>query len=140
MGPSPYDPAVKFAELPGELPKTVVPDDVDLVQVADIALKKLNELSPDSLTEEAFFRDLLILTGSIRTFNTRNRVYDVFKELIELKRCSTFQPSGTEPRKVDFGWVDVDMTLVSKMGILKDWAQVLSPLYIVRTKSGVSGW
>lgn len=109
MRPSPHAPPVKLDSIPGELPRAVVPENADLAQVAAIAVKRLNELSPDCLTDNALFRDFLTLTDSRRTFYSRDKVYTVLKELIALKECSPFRLRGTNPRKVPFGWVDVDI-------------------------------
>jgi hypothetical protein len=107
--PSPYNPAVKFDDVPSDLPQAVVPEDVDLTQVANIVVEKLNELCPDFLTDKAIFRDVLTFTDSIRTLNSRDKVYTALKELIALKNCSLCHLSGINPRRVDFGWVDVNI-------------------------------
>jgi cation diffusion facilitator CzcD-associated flavoprotein CzcO len=115
---APSNHAIKFDEVPGELPRAVVPEDVDVAQVADIAVKKLNELTLDSLTEKVVFRDFLTFTDSIRTLALRDRVYPALKELLSRKKCSPFRLSGTGPRIIPFGWIDFDVLFTVQHGPL----------------------
>ena len=106
-------PAVKFDDIPGELPKGTVPDDVDLAWVAKEALEKLNDLSPDHLTDNAIWRDLLSFTGTYRTFYSRPTVLTTLQKLSQRKQRSDVRARGSEPRvaeSLDISWVDVDLT------------------------------
>lgn len=115
---SPHRPAVKFDDIPGELPQAVVPEDTDLAEVADIAVKKLNQLSSNSLTDKAIWRDFFTFTDTIRTLNSRDLVYGALKELVARKHSSPFRLSGTAPRPIPFGWVDLDILFEVQHGTL----------------------
>jgi hypothetical protein len=111
-------PEVRFDDIPGELPKTVIPENVDLGKVADVALERLNKLAPDSLTDGVLWRDFLSFTDSIRTLHSRNTVYGTLKELSTLKSASPFQLGTKEPHKVPFGWIDVEIFFSVQHGTL----------------------
>jgi hypothetical protein len=68
MKPSQRTPAVKFDDIPGELPEGGVPEDVDIPYVEELALRQLNELKPDCLTNKAAWRVFLAFTDTFRTF------------------------------------------------------------------------
>ena len=61
--------AFPVSQLPGSLPTANIPEDTDHARVVQAAVKNLSlGLRACSLTEGAQWRDLLALTGSIRTF------------------------------------------------------------------------
>jgi cation diffusion facilitator CzcD-associated flavoprotein CzcO len=111
-------PEVGFDDIPGELPQTVLPENGDLTRVADDALGKLNELSPECLTEGVLWRDFLSFTDSIRTLHSRNTVYSTLKELSTLKSASPFRLGTKEPRKIPFGWIDIEIFFSVQHGTL----------------------
>ena len=104
-----YSPAYKLGDIPGKLPQAVLPEDVDVAEVGQITIKKLNELELDSLTESVIFRDFLTFTDSLRTLTPRDKVYPALKELLSRKNCSPFALSGTEPSKIPFVWIDFNI-------------------------------
>ncbi|KAK5113297.1 hypothetical protein LTR85_010914 [Meristemomyces frigidus] len=106
-------PAANFNDIPGELPKGIVPADVDLARVAQNAVEKLNALKQDDLTEYAIWRDLLSFTGTYRTFYSKPTLFAILQKLSESKQRSAFTLKHGEPRRAgslgDIGWVDVDL-------------------------------
>lgn len=90
-----HAPRVKVSDLPGSLPTTPVPPDVDVEEVAQSQLPHLLSLSSEDLLEPAIWRDCLALTGAFRTFYSAQSVAQAWK--------STFSSQST-----------TDLTLVPK--------------------------
>lgn len=107
-------PSTKFADIPGELPKGTVPDDVSLADVAQDAISKLNDLQPDYLTANAIWRDLLAFTGTYRTIHSGQSVLATLQKLGQEKDRSAYSLKDTERRIAksldDVSWVDVDIS------------------------------
>ncbi|OQV09860.1 hypothetical protein CLAIMM_13940 [Cladophialophora immunda] len=61
-------PAIEISQLPGLLPKSQIPEGLDVEEIARSRLPRLLSLSLEDLTESAIWRDLLALTGTFRTF------------------------------------------------------------------------
>jgi hypothetical protein len=105
--------AVPIKDLPGSLPTVPVPEDVDHTSVAKICLSRLNTLKMEDLcTEiEAFWRDLLVLTSTFRTFCGSERVLAAWSELLEVQRVSDFElvpDSATVIRAGRTSWVQAE--------------------------------
>ncbi|KAF2168778.1 hypothetical protein M409DRAFT_65185 [Zasmidium cellare ATCC 36951] len=81
-------PAVGFDDIPGQLPEGTIPEDVDYNFVAEDAIEQLNNIRPDNFTNNAIWRDLLALTHTLRTFNSKDSVYSTFQALCQEKRVS----------------------------------------------------
>ena len=112
-----YSPAYKLGDIPGKLPQAVLPEDLIVAEIGQIAITKLNNLTLDSLTENVIFRDFLTFTDSLRTLAPRDKVYPALKDLLT-KKCSPFALSGTEYRKIPFGWIDFDILFTIQHGTL----------------------
>ncbi|EME84662.1 uncharacterized protein MYCFIDRAFT_187580 [Pseudocercospora fijiensis CIRAD86] len=100
-----------FDDIPGQLPATQIPADVDLKSIANSAIESLNSLEEDDLAADATWRDLLSLTDTFRTFSSATSVLQTLSELRERKKCSPFRSSATEPRIVNIpksSWIDID--------------------------------
>ncbi|KAF2851331.1 FAD/NAD(P)-binding domain-containing protein [Plenodomus tracheiphilus IPT5] len=106
-------PTVDFGAIPGEIPNTVLPIDVQLPQAAEEAIRLLNDWSTDSLTEGAIWRDLLALTGTYRTIHGRVNVHRMLNDLSSARKRSVFELGSAGPRIVssleDASWIDVDV-------------------------------
>ncbi|EMC98299.1 hypothetical protein BAUCODRAFT_66326 [Baudoinia panamericana UAMH 10762] len=106
-------PLARFEDIPGKLPESSVPGSVDFQTLADQAVEKLNNLTPDNVTESVVWRDLLSFTGTYRTFNSRANVVNTLRDLRQSRRCSAFYALGsgvrTERSLSDISWCDVDV-------------------------------
>lgn len=80
---SPFNrvPAVAIADLPGSLPQVSIAKDVDHAAISASCLEHLSSLRADCLTKDAFWRDLLALTGTMRTFYGSDRIEAAWTEL-----------------------------------------------------------
>ena len=66
--------SIHVSQLPGSLPTSQVPSEVNLEEVAFTQLQKLLSLSQDDLLDTAMWRDLMALTGTYRTFYSSEKV------------------------------------------------------------------
>lgn len=73
-------PSFPISKLPGGLPKANVPQDVDVNEIAQIALGLLKSMKPDDLIEDALWRDLWAMTGTVRTFHSNNSISAAWAE------------------------------------------------------------
>jgi hypothetical protein len=74
-------PAVPINTIPGALPTSSIPENVDHAAVAAAALSLLPSLARNHLTEEAIWRDQWALTSTARTFFGPSRVLAAWTEL-----------------------------------------------------------
>jgi cation diffusion facilitator CzcD-associated flavoprotein CzcO len=72
--------AVSLTAHPATLPEADVPDDVDLEAVTTSGLNALTDLAADHLAENVIWRDMLALTGTLRTFFRPKLVSHVWRE------------------------------------------------------------
>ena len=112
-------PLVHFDDIPGSLPDTQVPENVNLEKVAQDAIFKLNNLQLSHLAPNAIWRDLLSLTGSYRTFYSDSRVYSVMTKLSRQKKRSIFRRMEDRKPRIgkggkDCSWVDVDFSFTAQ--------------------------
>jgi cation diffusion facilitator CzcD-associated flavoprotein CzcO len=130
MAQAQHTPLAKFDDIPGQLPQSQVPDDVDLSAIAKDAVSKVNNLQPDDLAEYAVWRDLLTFTGTYRTFYSGQKVFHTFQRLRQQKHSSEFQLKDTPPRKASCladSWVDIDVTFTTdEDGLLGEGAGTVS--------------
>ena len=116
-------PLTKFDDIAGELPRGCVPDNTNLVLIAEDALIMINSLKENNLMSNAIWRDILSLTGNYRTFYSAATVYCMLSSLSEQKNRSTLRlKAGKEPR-IGFGgkgcsWVDIDIVFRAQHGSL----------------------
>ena len=108
-------PAVPIKDIPGSLPNIPVPEDTDHLEVATTCLGKLETLKVENLCSdiEAFWRDILVLTSTFRTFSGRSRVVAAWTELLEARSGSKFKlsPNGsTVIRMGPTSWVEADFS------------------------------
>ena len=86
----PRTPAVPIADLPGSIPTASIPDNIDHAEVAKTCVQCLSSLKPEDLTEDALWRDLLALTGTLRTFSSPKGIIDAWTELSSLRQPVAF--------------------------------------------------
>jgi thioredoxin reductase len=83
--------AVPVSQLPGSLPTANIPDDTDPAKVVKAAVKNLNlGLRADSLTDQAQWRDLFALTGTLRTFFGPKGIEAAWRERSMLHEPTSF--------------------------------------------------
>ena len=109
----------KFDDIPGELPRATLPEDVDLNAVAQNAVTKLNDLQESNLTPNVIWRDLLALSGYYRTFYSTSRVFQTLAKLSREKKRSVFRvKEANKPRigksGADSSWVDIDILFTAQ--------------------------
>lgn len=106
-------PAVPIKDIPGSLPTIPVPEDTDHVELARICVGQLETLKEENLCTdiEAFWRDVLVLTSTFRTFSGSSRVVAAWTELLKVRKGSKFKlsPNGaTVIRAGATSWVQAD--------------------------------
>lgn len=99
----PRTPAVPIADLQGSLPTASIPDNIDHAQVANTCVQYLSSLKPEDLAEDALWRDLLALTGTLRTFSSPKRIIDAWTELSSLRQPASFTVIPGSSRIKRFG-------------------------------------
>lgn len=117
--PKQRTPLVHFDDIPGSLPTSQVPDDVNLDKVAKDAVFKLNNLQLNQLAPNAIWRDLLSLTGSYRTIYSDSRVYAALTKLSQQKKRSIIRRIEDHKPRIgkggkDCSWVDVDFSFTAQ--------------------------
>lgn len=73
-------PATPIGDLPAALPQVNLPEDVNVTEIAAEFLPKLSSLTVDDFAESAFWRDSFALTGTFRTFSSRDLAFEAWKE------------------------------------------------------------
>ena len=96
-------PAVPIADLPGSLPAVSIPEHVDHAEVASTCVQYLGSLKTEHLVQDALWRDLLALTGSMRTFSTPKSIVEAWMELSSLRHPSKFSIIAKSSRVMRFG-------------------------------------
>lgn len=114
-------PAVPLATIPGSLPVSSVPDDVDPEKAAAQGLQSLQAgLQASNLTDEAIWRDQWALTGTSRTFFGPRRVFSAWSELTVRHRPHRFKLLPTTSRIVsprpECGWVQAEFVFETEGG------------------------
>ena len=84
-------PAVPISQLPGTLPVSSIPEDVDPLPIAQSSLIHLQLLDAGLVSENTLWRDLFALTGNARTLNGVHRIIATWKELTALHQPCDFR-------------------------------------------------
>ncbi|KAK7555626.1 flavin-containing monooxygenase [Phyllosticta citricarpa] len=82
--------AVPLDSFEVELPPPNIPEDVDHETIAATTIKHFDALSISDFTEDAKWRDLLALTGNLRTFSQPKTIALAWKELTATHRPYRF--------------------------------------------------
>ena len=121
-----YTPLARWDDIPGELPEGAVPDDIDKTQIAHQAVKLLNSFQESDLHPCVTWRDILALTGYVRTFFGAREVSETIHALSKQTARSDFRlktGEHAEPRTAksgpDCSWLDVDVRFTTNHGSLQ---------------------
>lgn len=81
----------RIEDLPGTLPTVIISDSVDHVNVAETCVDRLNSFEPSILTDDAIWRDIFALTGTLRTFAGVQHITDAWTDLFDYHRPYSFE-------------------------------------------------
>lgn len=102
------------ASLPAKLPKSSVPEDLDVTTVATEVVGALPTLSADQLTGDAIWRDSCSLTNTFRTIYSAEHVLEAWRTTSDLYKPTnfTFIPQSTHVMRVgpDSAWIEANFT------------------------------
>ena len=96
-------PATPVKTLKGCLPTASISEDVDHAAIVTAGLQSLNSLNGEKLTEDASWKDLLALTGYLRTFHGRATVLKAWNMMADVHRPSDFQMIPNTSHVLRFG-------------------------------------
>ena len=103
-----------LVDIPASLPNANVPNDVDHAAITESVLRRLPKLDVNLLTADAFWRDLLIFTGTLRSFYSPERILPAWNELTSLHQPSNFVFIPKSSRIARFGpnvsWIEASFT------------------------------
>jgi Pyridine nucleotide-disulphide oxidoreductase len=130
-GVSKRTPSVNIEDLPVTLPVANIPTDVDIIGIARSQIERLGSLSSEDLTETAFWRDSLALTGTFRTFYGGHSVARAWRETSDRHRPADFALNLKSAHAVRHGpqlsWIEAGFTFRTTAGkILKTCSGFLS--------------
>lgn len=110
-------PPFPIEKLQGSLPLAPVAKDVDHAAIISDCLQHLDQFDSDAFTEDAIWRDLYALTGTLRTFNTRKHIDLVWTELFNIHHQCGFvlTPSSSKIVRVgpDSSWIQARFSFVT---------------------------
>jgi len=109
-------PAFPIKQLPGNLPTTLIPEDVDSQSIAENCLKCLHSNTPSCFTPDAFWRDLLALSDNFRTFHGIQKIQQAWSDLytlhtpiestVELRKCFVVKLGPVN-------WIETEFTFLT---------------------------
>jgi hypothetical protein len=94
-----------------ELPTTPIPLDIDVASVASSFAPELSHLDERHFTEDAVWRDVFALTGTLRTFYTSSSISKAWKETTSRAKAGSFK-------------VNDSVTRVARLPTGKQWVEV----------------
>ncbi|KAK5047064.1 hypothetical protein LTR84_007006 [Exophiala bonariae] len=110
----------KVSDLPGSLPTTQIPADVDIEEVALSRLSRLLSLSEEDLLDSVIWRDSLALTGTFRTFYSARGIIKAWNNTFIQQSAIdlTLVPNTARLFKLldESSWIDADFTFQSHSG------------------------
>jgi hypothetical protein len=110
-------PPFPIEKLQGSLPVANVAKDVDHATIVSECLQQLDQFDSEIFTEDAIWRDLYALTGTLRTFNTRKHIDSVWTELFNTHRQCGFvlTPASSKIIRVgsDSSWIQARFSFVT---------------------------
>jgi hypothetical protein len=110
-------PAFPIEKLPGALPNAEVDADVDHPTVVSSCLKHFNHFNAKIFTNDAIWRDIYALTGTVRTFSGANHIKSVWTELSDLHHQSGFAliPGSSKIVRMGVGcsWIQARFSFIS---------------------------
>ena len=90
----------RTASLPGSLPHVPIPDDTDALAVATSFVAAFPDLTPETFTSDAIWRDQFVLTGTFRTIYSATNVSTAWKETSIPAQLGSFALVPETPRVV----------------------------------------
>jgi len=134
-------PNVRWDDIPGKLPKAVVPKDVDLLTLSHNTLTKLPHITPDDLASEAVWRDYLSFSGSLRTFNSAVGVLDAWTVYSNKVEPYDFKLTQDSQKVVRLGatisWVDIGFSCKTRQSLHRNIAGIVS---LIPDGNRADGW
>ena len=110
-------PPFPIEKLQGSLPLATVAKDVDHATIVSNCLQQLDQFDADIFTDDAIWRDLYSLTGTLRTFNTRKNIESVWTELFNTHHQCGFvlTPNSSKIIRVgnDSAWLQARFSFVT---------------------------
>ncbi|PGH04839.1 hypothetical protein GX51_03326 [Blastomyces parvus] len=115
----PYTGTIGVLEsLPGSLPISIVPNDVNLEAVAASCIAGLHLLTAADFIDDALWKDLYALTGLPRTFSTAKTIEIAWSDVSRIHKPFgfTFTPGTAEivRRMPKLSWVEAGFTFQTK--------------------------
>jgi hypothetical protein len=107
----PTDKASTMVDFHVELPTTPIPLDIDAASIASSFAPELSHLDEGNLTEDAVWRDVFALTGTLRTFYTPSSILTAWKETTNRAKAGSFK-------------VNESVTRVARLPTGKQWIEV----------------
>lgn len=102
-------PSFPIEKLPGSLPRTNIGAGVDHAAIAAACLEHLENFNPEAFTDDAIWRDLYALTGTLRTFNGAEHIKSAWTEMFGVHHQSRFTlvPGSSKiiPLDVNCSWI-----------------------------------
>lgn len=90
-------------KLAGQLPSSKIDADTDHKKAVLYCLEHLEQSNLEVFTEDAIWRDVFALTGTLRTFNGRESIRPAWKELLNTHRQSGFTLMQDTSKILEFG-------------------------------------
>jgi hypothetical protein len=110
-------PPFPIEKLQGSLPLVSVAKDVDHGTIVSDCLQHLDQFDSNIFTEDAIWRDLYALTGTLRTFNSRKHIDSVWTELFNIHHQCGFVLTPTSSKIVrvgtDSSWIQARFSFVT---------------------------
>ena len=110
-------PPFPIEKLQGSLPLATVANDVDHSTVVSNCLQQLDQFDGDVFTDDALWRDLYSLTGTLRTFNSRKNIESVWIEVFNTHHQCDFvlTPNSSEIVRIgkDSSWIQARFSFVT---------------------------
>lgn len=102
-------PAVPLSQLPGKLPREVIPDDADPNTVLAGIVNKLNSrIDASFFREDSWWRDLCALTGTVRAIHGSKVIATAWSERTAFHKTVDFKfmhGSARVIKRPDVGWI-----------------------------------
>jgi hypothetical protein len=98
--------------LPCALPRSPIPENVDLDSVANQVVQLLGNLREEDFLKDAIWRDSFALTGTLRTFYSASSVLEAWTETSKTHNPDHFVITGVPRvlRPPNSAWIDVMFT------------------------------
>ncbi|EXJ60082.1 hypothetical protein A1O7_04232 [Cladophialophora yegresii CBS 114405] len=111
-------PGYNMDSLPGSLPPDLIPRDVNVESVQELAQRTLETGSLDSnaLQTTALWRDHLALTGQVRTFYSNEKIVEIWNNRAKSSHLSDFKTKAARVMRPvpNSSWIDVTFEFTTK--------------------------